>query len=465
MDFLENLKKTAEEFRKTGSKIVRVIGNADCDGVAATAIILKALQKENKKFVSSITNQVDERLLEELKKEPYKTYFFIDFGSRDIKLIENHLKDREIFVLDHHFPGDAVNSSVKHCNPYLHGMDGTHEISASGICYLFAKEINHENSSLAYLAVIGAIGDNQEKDGFEGLNNTILEEAVQNGKISVTKGVKMFGANTKPLHKTLEYSTNPYIPGITGNESGAKKFLKESGITDDSLKLNDLDEEQLKKLVTAILVKRMGSEDELENMFGNVYTLNNEPEESLTRDAKEFSSLLNSCCRMNHSSLGISLCLGSEEARRKAAVLMHQYRKELINGLEWFYKNKSNPKFVVEGKGYVIIRAEETIRDEIIGPFVSTIGKSNLYINGTIIMATSNTLGDETKISCRISGFKDRSIDLGDLMKEIIKKVGQGNCGGHKLAAGAVIPTEAEKKFIETAQQIMTKKGSEETIN
>lgn len=465
MDFLENIKKIAEEFKKTESKIVRVVANSDCDGITSAAIILRMLQKENRKFISSITNQVDERLLEELKKEPYSTYFFLDFGSKDIKLIENHLKGKEIFVLDHHFPGDSGGSSAKHCNPYISGLDGTSEISASGICYLFAKEVNNENSALAYLAVIGAVGDNQEKEGFSGLNKGILDDAVKNGEITITRGVKMFGANTKPLHKVLEYSTNPYLPGITGNENGAMKFLKEIGVqADESVKMSDLDEEQMKKLVTAIIVKRMGSEDELEDMFGNVYMLNNEPEDSPTKDVKEFSSLLNSCCRMNQSSLGVSICLGSDDAKKKAASLMNQYRRELINGLEWFYRNKSNQKFVIEGKGYVILRAEETIRDEIIGPVVSTIGKSNLYNEGTVIMATANTLGDETKISCRISGFKDRGIDLGELVKEIIKKLGNGSGGGHKLAAGAVIPSDSEKKFVEIAQQILAKRCQEETI-
>ena len=143
---------------------------------------------------------------------------------------------------------------------------------------------------------------------------------------------------------------------------------------------------------------------------------------------------------------------------------MSQYRKELINGLEWFYKNKANEKSVVEGKGYVIIKAEESVRDGMIGTLVSMICKSNMYIEGTVVMALAHTLGDETKVSCRISGFKDRGIDLRELIKDILKKAGNGTGGGHKLAAGAVIPQDDEERFVEIAQQILAKKAQEETI-
>ena len=62
------------------------------------------------------------------------------------------------------------------------------------------------------------------------LNNEILETAVKHRKIKVEKGLRLFGVHTKPIHKVLEYSTDPYIPGISGNESGAIQFLHQIGI-------------------------------------------------------------------------------------------------------------------------------------------------------------------------------------------------------------------------------------------
>ena len=91
---------------------------------------------------------------------------------------------------------------------------------------MFAKSISKDCEKLAHLAIIGAIGDVQETKGeLKQLNKEILQTAVKKGFLKVKKGIRLFGMQTKPLHKVLEYSTDPYIPGVTGSESGAIQFL------------------------------------------------------------------------------------------------------------------------------------------------------------------------------------------------------------------------------------------------
>ena len=143
---------------------------------------------------------------------------------------------------------------------------------------------------------------------------------------------------------------------------------------------------------------------------------------------------------------------------------MTRYRKEIISALEWFYNNRSDAKKVIEGKGYVILNLEDSIRDSILGTLISTVSQSNLYHNGTIILGMAHTLGDETRISSRISGFVAEGIELDMILVEMIKKLGAGSSGGHRMAAGAVIPQDKEEKFLEISNQILAKRALEESI-
>jgi RecJ-like exonuclease len=312
--------------------------------------------------------------------------------------------------------------------------------------------------------VIGAIGDMQESKGFIGLNNEILKDAIQSRKIEIKDGLRMFGMQTKPLHKVLEYSTDPYVPGVTGNEKGAIRFLGEIGIelkeNGKYKKLIHLNQDDTKKLITGIILRRLGSEDKPEDVLGPIYLLTNEEEENPTKDAREFATLLNACGRLNKPSLGIGTCLGNVNIKNKAINLLIDYKKEIINALNWFYSHR-NTGDVIEKKGYIIINAEDNIRDTLIGTLASMISKSNLYDNGTIILALAHTLEEDTKVSIRICG--NSSVDTREILNDILKVTG-GIGGGHKGAAGGLILQEKEEEFIKTAEKILSKITIEEEI-
>ena len=75
----------------------------------------------------------------------------------------------------------------------------------------------------------------------------------------------------------------------------------------------------------------------------------------------------------------------------------------------------------------------------------------------------ARTLGDETKISMRISGFGKSLIDLRKIVKDIISKTG-GYGGGHRLAAGATIPQGKEDSLISMAIEVLSRNIVEEQV-
>jgi len=141
-------------------------------------------------------------------------------------IVERKTAETEILIdLDIDGKGKSkIDTKINLVNPHLFDIDGTREISGSGVVYLFARFLNAENKDLAYLAIIGSLGDVQEEyinnEQFK-INNEILNDAVSSGKIKIDRGLRMFGLQTRSLHKLLEYSTDPYIPGITGSEENS----------------------------------------------------------------------------------------------------------------------------------------------------------------------------------------------------------------------------------------------------
>jgi len=421
---------------KEAEEPIRIISHLDADGIASAAILTKALKRENKKFSLSIVRQVSDRLIHQLSIEEYPTLVFTDLGSGNIEQIES--LNKNMFILDHH--QISKETKITHINPKLFGIE-QEEFSGACLTYLFVKALNEKNKDLAHLAIIGAIGDSQI------LNKEILEDAKD--KIEIKKGLKIFGSQTRSLHKLLEYSTDPYIPGVTGKEQNAIRFLEELNIPlkqdNKWRKLVNLTEEETKKLVAAIIIQRLGSETNPEDIIGDNYLLKSEEDESPTKDLREFSTLLNCCGRLNKPSLGIGTCLNNKKAKEQALELLIKYKQEIINGLNWFYDNKDK---VLKENNLVIINAEDNIRDTMVGTINSIISNSNLYKEKTIILSMAHTLDDNTKISIRSTNNKD--VNLKEILNKITKKLGY-EAGGHNFAAGALIPQEKEEEFIKLA--------------
>ncbi|MFH0978205.1 MAG: DHH family phosphoesterase [Candidatus Woesearchaeota archaeon] len=461
------INSAAEAFKKVDtSETIRIVSHLDSDGICACSILIRALTNENRKYSISIVHQLEENILRELSHEDYKTYVFTDLGSGQISNIKRFLPGRSIFILDHHeLSTDKNPEDIVHINPHLFGIDGSREISGAGITYKFVMAIDPKNREMAHIAIVGAIGDLQEENGFKRLNDEILSTAKENGKIKVTKGLRVFGSQTRPIHKVIEYTTDPYIPGVTGSESAAIQFLQQIDINPKKgkewKKLCNLTEEEQQKLACAIILKR-SLESHPEDIFGYTYLLTEEAPESPLKDAKEFSTLLNACGRMNKASLGIGTCIGNKDSKQKAVNQLFQYRKELIAALKWYQDNKKS-ELVHQEKGFILINAKDHIPFTFAGTIASILSKSNEFEDKTYILSMAYTLEGTIKASLRISGRKKEEADLKSILQEIIEKVG-GESGGHTDAAGAIVPIEKEEEFLSVAIETLRQKSMEEKV-
>jgi RecJ-like exonuclease len=312
---------------------------------------------------------------------------------------------------------------------------------------------------MAHIAVIGAIGDVQERIGFTGLNRAILEDAINAKTIEVEPGLRLYGIHSRPLTRVLHYSNE--VPGIN-SESEAVQFLQELKINPKKgnswKKYSDLSEKELKKLISAVVMKRLDTNDP-EAVVGPRYILLNE-NHSLLKDAKEFATLLNACGRLGKVSLGIGVCINDKKLKAKAIRALDQYKKQVLKNLEWYRNAKEGE--VIKGQGFILINAQDNVNSTMIGTLASMVARIEDLKPGTFVLGLAHVLDGTSKFSLRIS--KDLN---GTKLNELAAMLGQtvgGSGGGHNYAAGGLIPASKESEFLNEAQKILSNASMEEVI-
>ncbi len=470
-DFFKDIQCAAQKFKELKPRRVRLISHLDADGISAASILVKMLNREASLYNLSIVQKISNKLINLVEKDNSEVVIFSDLGSNSIDEIKSHLKNKKaVFILDHHELYAAnleLPSNLILINPHKQNIDGNSDISGSGVSYLFSYFVNPKNKELAYLAVIGAIGDVQENNGFTGLNQFIRDHAIEAGKLIEKPGLRIYGSHSRPLHKLLEYSTDPYLPGITGSESNAIQFLKSLNIPlqnkDGSWKkFVDLNDEERKRLISGLVMILANTHTNPEEVIGQVYEINDEPTTSQLRDAREFATFLNACGRLGKASIGIAVCLNNEKLKKKSNQVLLDYKKEIIRMMSWFRANQNNDDFVFKGHNYIIINGKENIKHTMIGTFASILSKS-LKLDDEFLILALAYIPEENLIKASMRSNHDKA-NLKEIMQQISDRLGIEEYGGHKNAAGAFIPISQEQKFIELAKQILPLMAIEEKM-
>ena len=113
-----------------------IVSQNDCDAITATAIVLKALEREGKNFDRIALKQLYESSIPEiqraLKEKKMKKMIFLDLGSGQMHHLKKSFEQSDFIVLDHHQQVE-VGENVNELNPFMHGVDGGSEISSSGL--------------------------------------------------------------------------------------------------------------------------------------------------------------------------------------------------------------------------------------------------------------------------------------------------------------------------------------------
>jgi RecJ-like exonuclease len=289
----------------------------------------------------------------------------------------------------------------------------------------------------------------------------IVEDGVKAGSVKLDRDLVLYGRETRPIHRALAYTSNPFLPGLSSQEDKCLALVTSAGIVvkqDERWRtLADLRDEEKQNLLSAIIraVTSKGVAGKIAlNLIGTAYTLPKEERGVPTRDAREFSSLLNACGRMNRQGLAISICLGERgQTMDEAQEVLAEYRKAVAQHMTWVTET---PERVEELTGIYVIHGEGTIDENMTGTISTILVSSGTFNPMKAVLVLAKTKEGELKISARgTEQLVTSGVNLGKILQELTSKH-KGSGGGHDIAAGANIPVECEKEFFKELDEAIS---------
>ncbi|MEM1550958.1 MAG: DHH family phosphoesterase [Candidatus Bathyarchaeia archaeon] len=467
--FFDSVKRASEEILENIGKGrgIFLISHMDADGISAAGIMGKALLRAGAIFSIRIERWMEERVLDEASAyaDENTLLIFTDMGSGYLDILSAKLSGKRVVILDHHQPVGKPRENFLEVNPHSFGIDGAREISSAGISYLVAKFIDNKNIDLAHPAVVGALGDLQDKyEGKKlgGLNELIVKDSVEAGFLKVETDLFFFGRETRPIHKALAYTINPYIPGISGEEDKCLALLSNLNIelkkNDRWRALRDLSQEEKRRLFSALhdhLVSKGFRSEVAMSLVGSVYTLVKEEPWTPLRDAREFALLLNATGRMGIPGLGVAVCMGDRgRSYEEALRILDEYRQIVSKYLTWL---NENPNRIEEWEYIHVLHGEKDIDEKIIST-VATMALTTLLKSNKPLIAYSYMPKERAiKISARMTdSLTKMGLNLGEIICTAAEEC-KGVGGGHDIAAGAQIPCEQKMRFLKYVNTLVGK--------
>jgi len=433
-EFSDSLKHALKLVNSAG--YLRVISHHDADGIAAASIITGALSRAKKQFHLTVTKGLDGDIIESLAREGNEVVLFLDMGSGQIDSLE-HI-EAKIAVLDHHKP-IRKSKKVVQVNPHFQNMDGMTEACASSLSFLLAVMIDPCNWDLSPISIAGIIGDRQHMGGMKGINQQILDHAVEKEFISVQRGLNLKGAT---IADAIADSVDPYFVGMSGRKDNVLAFL-------DSMKLNPstplgaLDEVYRRKLTSMLSLRLMGQgcrPETVEELVSEIHWI---PKMSMS--AMDLADLLNACGRMDHEGVGIALCMGDEDSLALAGDLRREYNRKIMEKLMEIESDGVSQKDHIQ----YFVAADPSLSGAQAGlamQYILDQSKPTLAIS---------EVRDKVKVSSRGTKYLvSKGLDLSAALKKGSEKVG-GMGGGHAVASGATIAKGKEEEFLKAVDELV----------
>ena len=440
MSLAKEISKSIELLKNHKNDEIKIISHLDADGISSGAIISKTLDREGIQNKVSIVKL--SRILDAIDNS--ELTIFTDLGSGQLPRLKK-VMEKDYIIIDHHMPQGEWSY---HINPNLFGIDGGKEISGAGLSYLFSR--NFGNFDLVDLAIVGAVGDMQNYWGkLEGLNRVILEEGTKKKRIEVETNLLLYGRETRPVYKSLQYFSDPFIPGITGDESSSIALLQRLNIAlkenDRWRTLSDLSFEERQRLATEIISKSASSvPQELvkflpQLVIGETYTLLNEEKGTPLRDTSEYSTCLNAAGRNDEAEIGLEIAKGNRGVYYDVLMgILRKHRTLIAKSIEEVNE--------ITQREYIQY-FEASISENIIGTITGMLLGTNADPYKPMVGIAPSE--DSLKISVRCS--KVLVLKGVNMAKAVIKAAEsvEGEGGGHAPACGAYIPKNKLNEFLD----------------
>jgi single-stranded-DNA-specific exonuclease len=446
------------EYMVENEKEISIISHLDADGIASGSILSSALARLGAKCAVRTVSDITLNVLEQLRYENHDFYIITDLGGGMANEFNQALDSRWAIIDHHQIPEHeiSIDDNNQILNAWKYGIDGGKEISAGGMAYMVATTLDRKNKNLSPIAIVSALADRQdqgEKKSLFGLNSEIVKTAQSLRLISMDLDLMLTGRETRPIHEALAYTAFPYIEGLTWATESCYSLVKNAGIKMSKngrwRVLSEISQDEKNIILNAIAeyVANSSKNKEvniIDNLIGYTYTLINEDQRSLLRDAREFSTMLNACGRIRKAGVGIGICMGDrKDLLNEGEKIVTKYRTTLRNYISSIFVEKW--RMIDNGKS-VFINGEGLLAEDMLGA-ISSLLSGSPTLGGRLVFVRTLTNDGFYKFSSRKSLGSTSKSDLGLIMRYCSESVG-GSGGGHSLAAGCRIPSTRLEEFL-----------------
>ncbi|MCK9591489.1 MAG: DHH family phosphoesterase [Methanoregula sp.] len=454
MGFSDDVKAVAEQI--AAAPEITIISHIDADGIACEAILSQAISRQGIPVRSVFVRQLEPLTMPQVPSDT-SLKVFTDLGAGQQNLLYGRgLGEKEVVIIDHHVsqPCERHYSQVN-CLPYGHSR-----MSAAGVSYFVAKQLDPINIDLAKLAIIGNVGDMmaREKCGLVGpARDVIVEDGLRHQSVEVRKkDLNCYGTATRPLHLSLAYNDDPFIKGISNNPEGARQFLKRLGIRQQNengrwFVWEEIAVEDKRTIISALAEQLLANGEPVDRLLAETYGFPDEIPRTPLRNAQEYATMLNACGRWSKPHIGGAILRGDRGvAYRDAEHMLNNHRAIIRNLLQYIIdtgvRELENLQWIHVGGRYP---------DTIVGIGA---GMALSKLNSTkpiLVMCEVPEDTSLTKVSMRTNErVVGRGVDLQQALSDASAEYGGGG-GGHKIAAGAYIPKTAEQEFLDRVDRIL----------
>jgi len=269
-EYFETIKKGISRLKSYDSKELFLLHHNDSDGLTSGAILYSAFKREGydvKKF--SLEKPYPDVLKKLFDENSGKIIVFADFAGKIAPMLSEFNRSRNlVLVLDHHRAEPVIDDdTVLNLDPDLYGLKGDRDISASVVCYLFAKELNPLNEDLVHIAAFGGIADFYYLDeDVHSFNRECLEDACAIGlmRIDYKEGKERFiiRLGEKEVDVVGFYPLLDTLGGVGFYDKGPEKGidLLLNGLTDSCIEeINNLT--SVKEKIFSAEISRLKDKD------------------------------------------------------------------------------------------------------------------------------------------------------------------------------------------------------------
>ena len=433
-------------------KPILVTTHIDCDGLTSGSIITKALIRAGANCTVRTSKEFSRKVVESFKTDSRDFHIVTDLGGGFASDLDQALGDDWV-VLDHHQISEEEMDYQNVINAWKYDIDGGIEICAGGMAFLASMSLDERNSDLSAIAVVSALGDRQdqgERKSFVGKNFEIANIAKEEGTVDIDLDLLLVGRETRSLPDALAFTSHPFIDGLTWNRDACLSLLNSSGI---NLKEGgrwrvpaELNEDEKKQVIEAITKFTSGKNatEIMSELIGYTYTFPREDKRSFLRDGREFSTMLNSCGRINRSGVGMAICMGDRnKILREGETILTEYRKMIKEYMSILTNERWR---ISESDTCIMINGDDIVPETMTGTISSLIAGAPKNSGKIVILRTK---GEENtvKFSSRKSVGCKSKINLSELMRMGAEKF-DGIGGGHNAAAGAKITKDKLDEFL-----------------